>query len=210
MAPPSHAGVAELGSVHIPSLCNQNSNSRSRCRVCKFRISFRVGVHSHSLRSPISREPALTYPTLAFHSCHLDLRWWHRVRSRTLFLGVIATYVKYISAQNSHWRIICGAPMLTHAQVWSAIDRLAARAGLSASGLARRAASIRPLSTNQSASRRRAAPAGPRPSRSPRHSAPPARQCDIFVELINAGNSLSRTGGAASRLRRGRRRRLFR
>ena len=29
--------------------------------------------------------------------------------------------------------------MLTHAQVWSAIDRLAARAGLSASGLARRA-----------------------------------------------------------------------
>src|ERR1700689_960183 len=29
--------------------------------------------------------------------------------------------------------------MLTHAQVWSAVDRLAARAGLSASGLARRA-----------------------------------------------------------------------
>jgi len=29
--------------------------------------------------------------------------------------------------------------MLTHAQVWSAIDRLAERAGLSASGLARRA-----------------------------------------------------------------------
>src|ERR1700733_12823597 len=29
--------------------------------------------------------------------------------------------------------------MLTHTQVWSAIDRLAARAGLSASGLARRA-----------------------------------------------------------------------
>ena len=29
--------------------------------------------------------------------------------------------------------------MLTHGQVWSAIDRLAARAGLSASGLAKRA-----------------------------------------------------------------------
>src|SRR3974390_1064073 len=35
--------------------------------------------------------------------------------------------------------MISGAVMLTHAQVWSAIDRLAARAGLSAPGLARRA-----------------------------------------------------------------------
>jgi phage repressor protein C with HTH and peptisase S24 domain len=39
--------------------------------------------------------------------------------------------------------------MLTHAQVWSAIDRLAARAGLSASGLARRAG-LDPTTFNKS------------------------------------------------------------
>jgi phage repressor protein C with HTH and peptisase S24 domain len=39
--------------------------------------------------------------------------------------------------------------MLTHAQVWSAIDKLAARAGLSASGLARRAG-LDPTTFNKS------------------------------------------------------------
>jgi phage repressor protein C with HTH and peptisase S24 domain len=39
--------------------------------------------------------------------------------------------------------------MLTHAQVWSAIDRLAARTGLSASGLARRAG-LDPTTFNKS------------------------------------------------------------
>jgi phage repressor protein C with HTH and peptisase S24 domain len=39
--------------------------------------------------------------------------------------------------------------MLTHAQVWAAIDRLAARAGLSASGLARRAG-LDPTTFNKS------------------------------------------------------------
>jgi len=39
--------------------------------------------------------------------------------------------------------------MLTHAQVWSAIDRLASRAGLSASGLARRAG-LDPTTFNKS------------------------------------------------------------
>ena len=39
--------------------------------------------------------------------------------------------------------------MLTHAQVWSAIDRLAARAGLSASGLAKRAG-LDPTTFNKS------------------------------------------------------------
>ena len=39
--------------------------------------------------------------------------------------------------------------MLTHAQIWSAIDRLAARAGLSASGLAKRA-SLDPTTFNKS------------------------------------------------------------
>ena len=39
--------------------------------------------------------------------------------------------------------------MLTHAQIWSAIDRLAERAGLSASGLARRAG-LDPTTFNKS------------------------------------------------------------
>jgi phage repressor protein C with HTH and peptisase S24 domain len=42
-----------------------------------------------------------------------------------------------------------GILMLTHAQVWSAIDRLAARAGLSASGLAKRAG-LDPTTFNKS------------------------------------------------------------
>ncbi len=46
--------------------------------------------------------------------------------------------------------------MLSHAQVWSAIDRLAARAGLSASGLARRAG-LDPTTFNKS---KRVTPAG--------------------------------------------------
>ena len=46
--------------------------------------------------------------------------------------------------------------MLMHAQVWSAIDRLAARAGLSASGLARRAG-LDPTTFNKS---KRVTPAG--------------------------------------------------
>jgi phage repressor protein C with HTH and peptisase S24 domain len=49
-----------------------------------------------------------------------------------------------------------GVAMLTHAQVWSAIDRLAARAGLSASGLARRAG-LDPTTFNKS---KRITPAG--------------------------------------------------
>jgi phage repressor protein C with HTH and peptisase S24 domain len=40
-------------------------------------------------------------------------------------------------------------PMLTHAQLWTALDRLAARAGLSASGLAK-AAGLDPTSFNRS------------------------------------------------------------
>src|SRR5690349_23246890 len=39
--------------------------------------------------------------------------------------------------------------MLTHTQIWSAIDRLAARAGLTASGLARRAG-LDPTTFNKS------------------------------------------------------------
>jgi phage repressor protein C with HTH and peptisase S24 domain len=44
---------------------------------------------------------------------------------------------------------VVGVPMLTHAQVWSALDRLAVRAGLSASGLARRAG-LDPTTFNKS------------------------------------------------------------
>ena len=71
--------------------------------------------------------------------------------------------------------------MLTHAQVWSAIDRLAARAGLSASGLARRAG-LDPTTFNKS---KRITPAGPRTLaldriRSPRRWPPPARRSTLL------------------------------
>src|SRR6266508_1287480 len=42
-----------------------------------------------------------------------------------------------------------GHAMLTHAQIWNAIDRLAARSGLSASGLAKRAG-LDPTTFNKS------------------------------------------------------------
>ena len=69
--------------------------------------------------------------------------------------------------------------MLTHAQVWSAIDRLAARAGLSASGLAKRAG-LDPTTFNKSKRiTAAAAPAGRRPSRSPRRWPRPARRSSL-------------------------------
>ena len=64
--------------------------------------------------------------------------------------------------------------MLTHAQIWGALDRLAARAGLSASGLAKKAG-LDPTTFNKS---KRITPdgarAGRRPNRSRSRSPPPA------------------------------------
>jgi phage repressor protein C with HTH and peptisase S24 domain len=53
------------------------------------------------------------------------------------------------SGNNSYAPPRSGVPMLTHGQIWSAIDRLAARAGLTASGLARRAG-LDPTTFNKS------------------------------------------------------------
>ena len=56
--------------------------------------------------------------------------------------------------------------MLTHAEIWNAVDRLAARAGLSASGLAKKAG-LDPTTFNKSKRiTPKAARAGPRPNRS--------------------------------------------
>ena len=83
--------------------------------------------------------------------------------------------------------------MLTHAQVWSAIDRLAARAGLSASGLAGARDSIRPPSTNP----KRITPQGrarwPSTESIAKALAATGTPIDVFVELINSG------GGPATR-----------
>ncbi len=46
-------------------------------------------------------------------------------------------------------KVVAGSEMLTHAQIWTAIDRLAARAGLSPSGLAKRAG-LDPTTFNKS------------------------------------------------------------
>jgi phage repressor protein C with HTH and peptisase S24 domain len=82
--------------------------------------------------------------------------------------------------------------MLTHAQVWSAIDRLAARAGLSASGLARRAG-LDPTTFNKS---KRITPQGrarwPSTESIAKALAATGTSFDTFVTLIDSG-----TGGGA-------------
>src|SRR5271168_1808909 len=83
--------------------------------------------------------------------------------------------------------------MLTHAQVWSAIDRLAARAGLSPSGLAKRAG-LDATTFNKS---KRVTPQGrarwPSTESIAKALAATGISIDVFVELINAG------GGPATR-----------
>jgi len=81
--------------------------------------------------------------------------------------------------------------MLTHAQVWSAIDRLAARAGLSASGLARRAG-LDPTTFNKS---KRITSEGrarwPSTESIAKALGATGTPMDVFVELINAGGGLA-------------------
>jgi phage repressor protein C with HTH and peptisase S24 domain len=84
--------------------------------------------------------------------------------------------------------------MLTHAQVWSAIDRLAARAGLSASGLARRAG-LDPTTFNKS---KRITPAGrarwPSTESVAKALAATDTPFDVFVGLIEPrGSAAART-----------------
>jgi phage repressor protein C with HTH and peptisase S24 domain len=83
--------------------------------------------------------------------------------------------------------------MLTHAQVWSAIDRLAARAGLSASGLARRAG-LDPTTFNKS---KRVTPQGrarwPSTESIAKALTATGTPFDIFVALIE------QSGGTATR-----------
>jgi phage repressor protein C with HTH and peptisase S24 domain len=79
--------------------------------------------------------------------------------------------------------------MLTHAQVWSAIDRLAARAGLSASGLAKRAG-LDPTTFNKS--KRMTAEGRARwPSTESIAKALSATgtSMDVFVKLIDAAEA---------------------
>jgi phage repressor protein C with HTH and peptisase S24 domain len=84
--------------------------------------------------------------------------------------------------------------MLTHAQVWSAIDRLAARAGLSASGLARRAG-LDPTTFNKS---KRVTPLGrerwPSTESIAKALTATGTPIETFVGLIQAGGA--NTGAA--------------
>ena len=79
--------------------------------------------------------------------------------------------------------------MLTHAQVWSAIDRLAARAGLSASGLARRAG-LDPTTFNKS---KRITAEGrarwPSTESIAKALAATGTPIDVFVGLINSADA---------------------
>ena len=81
--------------------------------------------------------------------------------------------------------------MLTHAQVWSAIDRLAVRAGLSASGLARRAG-LDPTTFNKS---KRVTPQGrarwPSTESIAKALTATGTPFDIFVTLIEQSDGVS-------------------
>jgi phage repressor protein C with HTH and peptisase S24 domain len=84
--------------------------------------------------------------------------------------------------------------MLTHAQLWTALDRLAARAGLSASGLAK-AAGLDPTSFNKS---KRITPQGrerwPSTESVAKALAATNTGIDVFVQLIGeSGRSLAQT-----------------
>jgi phage repressor protein C with HTH and peptisase S24 domain len=83
--------------------------------------------------------------------------------------------------------------MLTHLQVWSAIDRLATRSGLSASGLARRAG-LDPTTFNKS---KRITPEGrarwPSTESIAKALTATGTPLDTFVELVNVGGE----GGTA-------------
>jgi phage repressor protein C with HTH and peptisase S24 domain len=78
--------------------------------------------------------------------------------------------------------------MLTHLQIWSAIDRLAARAGLSASGLAKRAG-LDPTTFNKS---KRVTAEGrarwPSTESVAKALAATGTPFDAFVELVGAGD----------------------
>jgi len=84
--------------------------------------------------------------------------------------------------------------MLTHAQVWSAIDRLAAQAGLSASGLARRAG-LDPTTFNKS---KRVTPAGrarwPSTESIAKALAATGTTMETFVALTHNGDSAPARG----------------
>jgi phage repressor protein C with HTH and peptisase S24 domain len=82
--------------------------------------------------------------------------------------------------------------MLTHAQVWSAIDRLAARAGLSASGLAKRAG-LDPTTFNKS---KRITGQGrarwPSTESIAKALTATGTPLDVFVELVTPGGPAAR------------------
>ena len=84
--------------------------------------------------------------------------------------------------------------MLTHAQVWSAIDRLAERAGLSASGLARRAG-LDPTTFNKS---KRITPQGrarwPSTELIAKALAATGTSFEVFVGLIQTGGGMPARG----------------
>jgi phage repressor protein C with HTH and peptisase S24 domain len=83
--------------------------------------------------------------------------------------------------------------MLTHEQIWTAIDRLAARAGLSPSGLARRSG-LDPTTFNKSKrATRDGRPRWPSTESVAKALAATGIGIETFVELITGGSSPTRT-----------------
>ena len=100
--------------------------------------------------------------------------------------------------------------MLTHAQIWTALDRLAARSGLSASGLAKRSG-LDPTTFNRS---KRITPEGrarwPSTESIAKALAATGTNVETFVELITDAARAPSHAVPLIGFAEGRRRRLFR
>jgi phage repressor protein C with HTH and peptisase S24 domain len=109
-------------------------------------------------------------------------------------MQVIYSYHRHESAANAAAAPAEPMSMLTHAQIWSAVDRLAGRAGLSASGLARRAG-LDPTTFNKS---KRITPAGrarwPSTESIAKALIATGTPFDVFVGLVEQNS-----GGAGTR-----------
>jgi transcriptional regulator with XRE-family HTH domain len=104
-----------------------------------------------------------------------------------------AAHVQDLTVRSQHER---QADVLTHAQIWSAIDRVAARAGLSASGLARRAG-LDPTTFNKSKRTRQGRARWPSTESIARALAAANTPLDAFMVLIEPSSGGAEAGADA-------------
>src|SRR5256714_2875897 len=141
-------------------------------------------------QAPRDRLNVLSDFPLRLHSCEIR----EKSAGLTAILVIIPTCLTRIRPRSRDSRTR-GHAMLTHAQIWNALDRLAARSGLSASGLAKRAG-LDPTTFNKS---KRITPDGrqrwPSTESVAKSLAATSTDIDTFVSLIEgSGQGPSHAG----------------